>query len=322
MPVSRNEYNARAMGGTELSIAELERNVEPSLLEGVDIVPGRWRGEVKTDNPLIFWAHDTADDPEMRHLDGGGWRKFDVIVFVSHWQRQQFVSRFGIPWSHTRVIHNAVEVNQPPTFDYRPGDPIRFIYHTTPHRGLDVLVPAFIEAASYLEFPVHMEVYSSFRIYGNPERDSHHVATFDTMRSRPDLFTSHGSVPNEEVRAALRRCHAFVYPCVWPETGCRALIEARVEGVLCATTDLAALPETGGESVFYFPYTERLDDLKRSTVKTIVDMACTIHENTSTDEDLLRHTAVTRSLAVGAASYYTWKFRRIQWERLMRELFS
>jgi hypothetical protein len=109
--------------------------------------------------PNILWCHDLAEDPENKVLRDGGWEKFDHFVFVSNWQRDQYIVRFGIPYSKCSVIYNAVEKQYAPK--EKDMSTIRFVYHTTPHRGLELLVPIF-DALSKEFDNIHLDVYSSF----------------------------------------------------------------------------------------------------------------------------------------------------------------
>jgi UDP-glucose:(glucosyl)LPS alpha-1,2-glucosyltransferase len=252
MGVSRNEYNLRSNGGTELSIGEFERHVDPELLSKFQIIPSRFRGLQEGLIP-VYWVHDTENDPEMHHLADGGWQKFASLVFVSNWQMQRFVDRYGIPWSKCRVLPNAVETVEPVERDWSADRQVRFIYHTTPHRGLNVLYGAFQFLAE--RHDVHLDVYSSFGIYGAAEMDEPYRPLFDHMASHPKV-TYHGAQPLSVVRSALREADVFLYPSTWPETGCRALIEAMCHGLMCIHSNYGCLYETGAGETWCYQFHE------------------------------------------------------------------
>jgi len=261
MPVSRNEYNEKSKGGTELSIAELEAHVDSDLLSKFQIIPSRFRGLEEGLIPL-YWLHDLADDPEMHHLADGGWRKFRKLVFVSNWQMQQFILRYNIPWQQCVQINNGIVPFPKPKagqskWDVKDGA-YRFIYHTTPHRGLNVLAAVF--PALRTRWPrITLDVYSSFSIYGWNERDRDYQDLYNTLASTPGV-TYHGARSNEEIRAACEAAHFFLYPCTWPETGCRALIEAMMAGVYCVHSNFGCLYETALGRTAMYQYHEDLND--------------------------------------------------------------
>ena len=240
-----------ARGGTEMMRERLLNNVPQELLQNFAIHFSRPR-EMYSDVKNIFYCHDLVMDPENKILKDGGWRKFDQFVFVSYWQRDQYVLVYGIPYSICTVIPNAIEL------EYRPiqkrTDQIRFIYHTTPHRGLELVYPIF-DALSKQFDNIHLDVYSSFKIYGWEQRDKPYEQLFEKLKAHPKI-TYHGSKSNDEVLAALKESHIFLYPSIWQETSCIAMIEAIRSGVLVIHPSYAALPETSSSATLMYEYTE------------------------------------------------------------------
>lgn len=242
-----------AMGGTEQMRARLINKVDASILQNVAIHISRVR-QTYDDVPNVFWAHDLAEDPETKILENGGWKRFKAFVFVTCWQRDTYIERFKIPYSLCRVIENAIE---PAGELDKSDDKIRMIYHTTPHRGLDILVKSFDLLSKHPNFKdrVHLDVFSSFAVYGWGERDAGYRPLFDFIDKHLNM-TNHGAQPNSVVRDYLTRAHYFPYPCIWKETSCIALIEAIEHKVLAIHPNLAALPETAGQNTFMYDYTE------------------------------------------------------------------
>lgn len=250
-----NEMSANAMGGTEQMALRMVRDIDPKLLAPFQIIHSRVR-EINPDLKKILVIHDLANDPESDRLADAEYRKqFSKIVFVSDWQAQMFNLTHGIPYSEFVVIPNAIEpIEYVPAAKHRnPDDPIRLIYHTTPHRGLGILYPAFVELKKH--FNVTLDVYSSFKIYGWEARDAVYQPLYDKLKET-DGITYHGTVSNEEVRNALKSAHIFAYPCVWPETSCIAAIEALCAGCAIVHPNLAALPETVKSSTSMYQWNE------------------------------------------------------------------
>lgn len=249
--IIESELSKESRGGTEMMRQRLVDNVDKGLLENVAIHLSRPR-QIFDDVPNILWCHDLAEDPENKILLDKGWEKFDHFVFVSAWQRDQYILRYGIPYSRCTVIYNAIEK------EYKPREKdtstIRFIYHTTPHRGLELLVPVF--DALTKEFDnIHLDVFSSFSIYGWPGRDIQYHDLFKTIEAHPHM-TYHGAVENEEVLKALDDSHIFLYPNVWKETSCIALIEAIKSQLICVHPNYGALPETAANATITYDYKE------------------------------------------------------------------
>lgn len=255
----RNEQNQNSMSGSEIMMTNLEKRLGKDFLEDFQIILSRVR-DLDESKIRVLWCHDLPNDPEsIEALKNDGWKRFHKIVFVSNWQQQHYINQFNIPWSKTVVIKNAIEdieVNLENKFDYQEDQPIRLIYHTTPHRGLGLLVPVFQKlVADEPDLNVELDVYSSFKLYGWEDRDEQFQPLYQQIKDHPKM-NYHGSVPNAEVREALTKADIFAYPSVWTETSCVALIEAMSAGCLCIHPNLGALPETSAHWTFMYPFHE------------------------------------------------------------------
>jgi len=249
--VIETEQAKNSKGGTELMRGRLLKFVDPELLSKVAIHFSRPR-ELYDDVKNILYCHDLAQDPENKILRDEGWKKFDMFVFVSYWQRDQYTLMYNIPYSRCVVIPNAIEYEYSPM--EKPTDEIRFIYHTTPHRGLELAVPIFEQLAKEFD-NIHFDVYSSFSIYGWNQRDEPFQKLFEQIKEHPKM-TYHGAQDNETVMKALRDSHVFLFPSIWPETSCLAMIEAIRSGVMVVHSSLGSLPETAGNATVMYEYTE------------------------------------------------------------------
>jgi len=244
-----------AMGGTEQMRKRLLETVDSSLLDNVAIHLSRPRTIYK-DIPNILWCHDLAEDGENKILENEGWKQFSKLVFVSYWQRDMFVTKFSIPYSRCVVIENAIE---PAVNSDKDTRQIKLIYHTTPHRGLELLYPVYDALSKNFGDKLHLDVFSSFEIYGWKQRDKPYLNLFEKLEAHPHI-TYHGTQPNDVIREYLSRAHYFPYPCIWKETSCIALIEAIEHEVVAVHPNLGALPETAGLNTFMYDYTENYQD--------------------------------------------------------------
>ena len=310
--VEQNELDRDSMGGTELMKYGLYDRLPKQLLEQFQIIPSRVRELSKT-KKKIYWVHDLAQDPEMAHLKDGGWEKFDAIVCVSHWQRQQIQNFLGVPASKLTVLQNAIDpididlVNKPD-----PKDGINIIYHTTPHRGLELLVPVMDWVDQMLpDINWHLDVYSSFEIYGWKERDKEYKQLFEKIKKHPKM-TYHGFKPNEEVKEALKKAHIFALPSIWPETSCIALIEAMSAGCICVHSSLAALPETSSNWTLQYDFTEDMNEHASRHALTLADALRLVDEDNMKDR-LSMQKAYTDG-------FYDWQSRAKQWEVFLTSL--
>lgn len=286
---AQNELDAKARGGTELLGERLEKLINPELLKNFQIIRSRFRGFDTTKSFHIFWEHDLAGDPESKHvfnnkeiMDG-----FDLFVFVSYWQKNAFFAAFpNIPKEKCVVIRNAID----PIDMMERGkidDKVRLVYTPTPHRGLELLVPVFEALCNDFPGKLHLDVYSSFKLYGWEERDKPYQQLFDKINVHPDM-TYHGTVSNDEIRKALLRSDIFAYPSIWEETSCLCLIEAMSAGCDCVCSDLAAIPETSGGLIPMYPYTGNLNLDSLSFYQILKEMIHLRIQDVSIRENLLK----------------------------------
>jgi glycosyltransferase involved in cell wall biosynthesis len=251
--MERNEVNKDSKGGTELLQERLYGGDIPrELLEKVQIVFSRAR-DLDPDKKKIYYCHDLPEDPESSRLSDPMYRKkFDKFVFVSNWQMEKYNEVRGVEYNKSTIIKNSIVPID--TTKRTKSDKIRLIYHTTPHRGLQLLVPAFVELCKRHD-DITLDVYSSFKIYGWEDRDAQYQELFDICRNHPNI-KYHGTVSNDEIREALLSADIFAYPSIWKETSCLSLIEAMSAGLLCIHPNLAALSETSMGLTWMYQWNE------------------------------------------------------------------
>jgi glycosyltransferase involved in cell wall biosynthesis len=302
-----NESTVNARGGTELMAYALQERLDPALLDKFQIIPSRVR-ELDPNRKRILWLHDLPGDPESEHLHNGGYNKFERLVFVSNWQMQKYIEHYGIPWYKCIVMRNAiVPIDREENLD--PEAPIRLIYHTTPHRGLDILASVFEKLAE--DHNVHLDVFSSFGVYGWQERDAPYEGIFEFFRNHPKS-TYHGAQPNEVVKAALSKADIFAYPNTWLETSCISLIEAMSAGTLAVHPNYGALYETAAGWTSMYQYR----DNKR-------DHAQVFYDQLRSSIDLVR-TPIFQDHLFNQKMYidrlYNWDVRAAHWDIFLKGL--
>ena len=308
MPIVKNEYNARSRGGTELSISEFERHVDADLLSKVNIYPSRIREEIDTSKANIYWVHDLPGDPEMDHLKNGGWNKFDKIVFVSNWQLHKFIDFYGMPWYKCAVLPNAIEPSE--TKLEKDLDTIKLIYHTTPHRGLNILIPVFKKLAENFD-NIELDVFSSLKVYGWDDRDKQFEPLYDECRNHPKI-RYHAGADYSTVREAVDKAHIFSYPNTWQETGCRALMEAMSAGCLCVHPNYGALYETAAGWSWMYQWNESVQDHANAFYANLAHAIQNLRE-----EGIQSKLHSQKSYA---DVFYSWKMRGIQWSGLIESV--
>lgn len=254
MPLAKDSLSAKAMGGSELMKHRLVQEFGEEYLNDFQIFVSRVEEPLDPNKIKVYWHQDLPWDPACAHLKDGGWKKYDYFVFNSNWQMQMFNMILGIPYFKSIVLNNAME---PIAEGNKPTDKIKLIYHPTPHRGLELLVPVF-ERLCEAHDDIELDVYSSFKIYGWEQRDEQYQALFDRCKAHPKI-NYYGSVSNAEIKKALSEAHIFAYPSIWIESSCIALMEAMSAKCVCVHPNYGALYDTSGGITRMYQWDENPD---------------------------------------------------------------
>jgi glycosyltransferase involved in cell wall biosynthesis len=293
----------QAAGGTELLHGCLSSLVDLSPVNL--IVSVCHPATLVKDKPNILWQHHSYDQGAVQALkDPALANAYDAIVFVSHWQFEEYRRRFPIPAHKCHVIQNAIPIVP---MHQKPKDKLRLIYTSTPWRGLEVLLDAFemIDRSK-----VELVIYSGTSIYGQAFYDANHAKykpLYDKAVARG--ATHYEYATNAEIRQALAQAHILSYPNIWEETSCLAAIEALSAGCKVVTTSFGALPETCGT---WADYVSPGDGFAERFAKKLTHAI-----------DTFWAPAVQDKLTEQVRYYnqhWTWPTRRHEWESLLKSL--
>ena len=294
-----------SMGGTELLTMELFKRLPKEYKDYFQFVVSRVND--LEEKPRLYWIHDLALDPSHSLLTKpGGMNFFEKLIFVSHWQQQQFNTLLNIPYSNGVVIKNAID----PISEHQKNktDTLQLMYCSTPQRGLDVLLTA-LDMLERTDF--HLHVFSSFKIYGWDQNDEPFEPLFDKCKS-DNRITYYGSVPYDELRQHWTNMHILAYPSTWQETSCRVAMEAMSAHCAVVTSNWGALPETCGEFGYVYPYTEdKLEHAERfaDTLEDVMDEYWS--DETQKNLDNAQEYSYT---------HYSWSKRIKQWTYFLDNL--
>jgi glycosyltransferase involved in cell wall biosynthesis len=295
----------KPQGGTELMLDALIKRLDPKLLEQVNIVSRP--EDIDETKKQVLWVHDMpADMPFI--ATAAGRSRFDGIVFVSSWQQQIFNLSAGVPFTGSTVIKNAIEpIKRIP----KPDDGVvRLMYHPTPHRGLQILVPVFVELCKKYD-NLHLDVFSNFDIYARPEMNKQFEELYEVCRAH-EKISYHGTQPNSLIRTALQQAHIFSYPSIWRETSCLCAMEAMSADCVTVAPNYGALAETLANFSVTYDFSENLQTHARSFSDALEQAIL----NINTDE--------TRSLLDFQKSYadtfYSWESRIEQWNSYLTSI--
>ena len=288
----------KPIGGTELAYNRL---LELTDVSPINLMMSICHPELlSNDKPNILWEQLSYDQQNVALLQDPNFvNKLDAIVFVSHWQHEQFRKRFPLDNTRCYVIPNAVDTFIVASKPRR----IKLVYTSTPFRGLHLL----IEALKRLDRDVDVDIYSGTSIYG-PSFAQQTQGQFDHLyQAIKDLGYNHYEyAPNSTIRSMLERAHILAYPCVFEETSCIAAIEALSAGCKVVTTNIGALYETCNVWADYVPLSNDFIDSYTNTLRHSID---TFWDNQT--ERTLQQAFYKR--------FWSWDTRIKSWEKLINE---
>lgn len=296
-------------GGTEQMYRGLMERLSPDLKQKFQIICTRF-GQFEQGKIPILWIHDMVEDQALTYLNNPAIRdQFAKIVFVSNTQFHDFNIFYNMKYQESMVLHNAIV---PIEYRPKPTDRVNLIYNASPNRGLEILIPVFIELYKMFDdIKIHLDIYSSFELYGWVSRDEPYRDLFDLARNHPGI-TYHGYQPNAVVREALQKAHILAYPCTYKETSCLSAIEAMSAGCALVVPDYAALSETLSPWALFYRYHE-------NPQAHALAFASRLHNAIQN----IRNPNVEQHMAAQsrfANNFFSWDFRIIQWEHLLRSI--
>ena len=303
--------NQSPKGGTELQFEYLEKHVDKSLLDQVQIctsVPEKI--PLHPTKPNILWQKNSYDQPNLApwFKNPANHSKYDWYVFNSHWTYEKYRNHFNIPTSRSVVIKNGIDKIEKST-SYQEGNPIKIIHQNTPWRGLSVLLGAMQLVKNPL---ITLDVYSSTEVYGKDfydQNDKHYKELYEQAEALPNVNYI-GYKPNRYIKENLKNYHMYAYPSIFEETSCISLLECMAAGLYCITTDFGALYETGAEFPMYVPYDDNNRALAQKFGFAIEQAAKTIHA-----KQIHNH---LESQSAYANIYYSWGKVGIQWTTFLK----
>jgi UDP-glucose:(glucosyl)LPS alpha-1,2-glucosyltransferase len=294
--------------GAQQIADRIQNDCDQELLDKVQVFHNStFDEEIDDTKRSVLIVHTDPHHPDVEHLQDNGWNKFDKLVFVSHWQQEQFYMYMGIPYSKGTVIYNGIDIIPPHEKPNLKDNKLKLVYFTSPDRGLDYLFCAFDEITKDHD-NVHLDVYCSF-----DECDEAFKDVKTRIKNHPNITLS-TMIPHNKMVKALEDVHIFAYPCVVPETFCLPLAEALSAGCYCIHPAIGALKETNiGLTQMYSFEDGRQAHLDKFYIE--LRKAIMLHENAH--EYVVENTTTTKAVA---DFKFDWENKKAQWNQLLKVL--
>ncbi len=304
-PVSFND----SFGGSENQLRLLLKYLPDRSFKDINLILNNANYDlIEKDKINILWMHHFVNQKEAQNLGLKDFvQKLDHIVFNSNWNWKKHIDQFEIPKNKSVVIKNAIEKID---FEEKPKDKINLVYHTTPWRGLALLLKVF----KNLDLKnIELNVCSSTIIYGKK---------FDSVLGKKfkNIFNEckntkninyFGFVDNKKIIQMLKKMHIFSHPSIWPETSCIAAIESMAAGCEVVTTNLGALTETCSSFGTFVNFDRNFDSLEKKYSEVLLNSIKNFWSNENQNKLKLQRETINAT--------YSWDVRSIEWKNFFNE---
>ena len=304
-PVSFND----SFGGSENQLRLLLKYLPDESFKNINLILNNANHDlIEKDKINILWMHHFVNQKEAQNLGSKDFvQKLDYIVFNSNWNSENHIYQFKIPKNKSVVVKNAIEKID---VEEKPKDKINLIYHTTPWRGLALLLKVF----KNLNLKnVELNVCSSTIIYGK-KFDSVLGKTYESIFNEcknTKNVNYFGFLDNKKIIQMLKKMHIFSYPSIWPETSCIAAIESMAAGCEVVTTNLGALSETCSSFGTFVNFDRNFDNLEKEYGKVLLNSIKNFWSNENQDKLILQSKRINAT--------YSWNVRSVEWKNFFDE---
>ena len=303
-PISFND----SFGGGDNQLRFLLKHLPDESFKDINLILNSTNHDlIEKEKINVLWVHHFVNQAEIANLGSKEYvDKLDWIVFNSNWNFEKFVYQFKIPESKSAVIRNAIEKID---FKKKSKDKMRLIYHTTPWRGLAILLKVFKNLN--LE-NVELNVCSSTIIYGKKfVLLKKYENLFDECRNTKNVNYI-GFLENKKIIELLKNMHIFSHPSIWPETSCISAIEAMAAGCEVVSTNLGALYETCSPFATFVGFDRNFDNLEKRYTKALLKSIKNYWSNENQNKLRLQSEVINAT--------YSWDVRSVEWKNFFNEI--
>lgn len=299
-----------SFGGSENQLRLLLKYLPDESFKDINLILNNTSHDLlEKDKINVLWMHHFVNQKEAKNLRSADFvNKLDWIVYNSNWNHEQHIKYFQIPKNKSVVIRNAIEKID---FEEKPSDKISLIYHTTPWRGLKILLKIF--KSLNLE-NVELNVCSSTIIYGkkfDAVLGKNYEKLFNECKNTKNV-NYFGFLKNEKIIEKLKKMHIFAHPSIWPETSCVAAIESMAAGCEVVTTDLGALNETCSPFGKIINFEKRPEDLETKYSEALLDSIKNFWSDKTQKKLKLQKETIN--------SKYSWETRSVEWKDFFNKI--
>ena len=190
---------------------------------------------------VYFWPHDRTY-PLM--LAKEQIESFDDVLWVSQWQRKEWIAKNPGFAKFTKVSGNGVTPSQFNRVTKRKN-PYACIYGSNYGQGLSVLLDIWPTVKEW--FPkATLDVYYGWRHFGFLTAEQEAKMRKQIVDLQSLGVVDHGMVGHAELNDAYSKASFWTYPCIGTETFSITALRAQISGAIPVIIEGSALLETVG----------------------------------------------------------------------------
>jgi len=194
--------------------------------------------------PIYCWFHHDIDQKQSLIFNNKNYFKYvDGMIYVSEWQRKEFINNYTYPIEKSFVLNNAISpmfLNHNKNMILNNKKPI-MAYTSTPFRGLHLLSKIFPIVKKHVQ-ELQLYIFSSMKIYDQGDKDKMYADMYEQFKEM-DGVHYFGSVTQLELLNHLQKVLILGYPNIFRETFCLSVVEGMSQGCYVISSNLGALPE-------------------------------------------------------------------------------
>ena len=187
---------------------------------------------------VYLWPHDLC----ARKLKDSYVNCFDDVLWISSWQRKQWISKTPKFSAFRRIFGNGIEPDQfGPILERK--NPHSCVYGSNYARGLEQLLDIWPQVKE--RFPdASLDIYYGWHNSSALKKETETKMKKQIKEYHSLSVTEHGKVGHEKLNQAFAQASLWTYPCNFDETFCITASRAQASGALPVIINRAALAET------------------------------------------------------------------------------
>lgn len=202
---------------------------------------------------VFYIAHDAYDQEHVKWMmNSNAEQHLNMIICVSEWQRQTFINYLKVDPNKICVLGNPIDYSL--HTGYTERDLNKLVFSSIPYKGLDIIPDLFTEIKiKSKNADLHLDIYSSFELYGDTESDKQYEDLFRNLINMKDvnLFKP---ISMKELAYVYKTANLNIAPSIYHETFGRIFVEAGASGCLTVCMNNGANKEVLKDNGFVLDF--------------------------------------------------------------------